>query len=380
MRAARRLRLHGGHRIAWRSWTLGGLWARAVDSLRGAPSIHAALLAGMLACGPASAYERDKSDVVTLRNGDHISGDIISLEFGILTLKTDKAGTLRIEWPSVRSVSSKFSFAVERLGGTKFYGLIATSADGAKLMVGVGDTADAIPMADVERMSRYSLSFWSRINGNLAVGFTYTRASETKVGSVNLNSYYRSSAIDGTLNFSSNTTKTEEGGDTYRAVLSSTVLFLRQGRNFWGLVGSVERDQELGIDARLVGGAVLGRSFLQLSFTELIGVAGIVVDQEAITGNPEQQTSLEAVLGANWRVFKLTDPQTSLTLGVALYPSLTESHRYRGNSNLSLTHKLAGDFTLGLTGYWSADSHPPDPTAKKSDYGLTFNVGYEFGQ
>jgi hypothetical protein len=359
---------------------LGTLLAMAAHRPRCSPAICAALLAGVLACASASAYERDKSDVVTLRNGDRISGDVISLEFGLLTLKTDKAGTLRIQWPAVRSVSSKFAFAVEKRGGAKFHGVIATSPDGADLLVVADASTARIPMRDVERISRYSLSFWNRINGNLSVGFTYTQASETSVGSVNFNSYYRSEAIDGTLSFNSNTTKTSEGGTTYRALLNSTVLFLRQSRNFWGLVGSVERDQELGINARLVGGAVLGRSFVQTSVTELIGVAGVVVAQESITGNPEQQTSLEGLLGAYWRVFKFTDPETSLTLGLALYPSLTESDRYRGNGNLSLTHKITGDFTLGITAYWSADSHPPDPTARKSDYGLTFNLGYEFGQ
>lgn len=353
--------------------------ARSGSALR--PSLATALvLASLVACTCAWAYERDKSDVVLMRNGDRISGDIISLEFGMLTLKTDKAGTLRIEWPSVRSVSSKFTFAVEKRGGAKYYGAIATTADGADLTVGAGADAARIPMTDVERLSRYSLSFWNRINGNLSVGFTYTQASDTTVGSVNFNSYYRSAAIDASLSFNSNTTRTAEGGDTYRAILNSTVLFLRQGRNFWGLVGSAERDQELGIDARLVGGGVLGRTFLQTPITELVGMAGIVVSQEAISGNPEQQTSLEGLLGAYWRVFKFTDPETSLTLGVAFYPSLTESDRYRGNGNLSLTHKIAGDFTLGLTAYFSADSHPPDPTARRSDYGLTFNIGYEFGQ
>jgi hypothetical protein len=224
------------------------------------------------------------------------------------------------------------------------------------------------------------VSFWNRINGNLAVGFSYTKASETSVGSVNLNAYYRSTLTDTSLAFSSNTTKTPEGGETYRALLSTTIIFVRQSRNFWGLVGSLERDQELGIDARLVGGAVVGRRLLQMSYTEVTGVAGLVVAQESITSNPEQQTSLEGVLGLEWRVFKFTDPETSLTLGLAFYPSLTENDRYRGNGNLSLTHKIAGDFTLGLTGYLSADSHPPDPTAARVDYGLTFNIGYEFGQ
>lgn len=343
-------------------------------------AIYAALLAGMLACGQAWGYERDKSDVVTLRNGDHISGDIISLEYGKLTLKTDKAGTVYVEWPAVRSVTSKFAFAVERRGGAKSYGVIHTSSDGANLLVGTGDQAVQIPMLDVEALARYSPSFWDRINGNLAVGFTYTKASDTTVGSINLNSFYRSSTLDGTLNFSSNTTRTSSGDDTYRALLSTTLQFVRQSRNFWGLVGSLERDQSLGINARLTAGAVLGRQFVQISFMQVTGIAGVVVAQESITDNPEQQTSLEGILGASWRVFKFSDPETSLTLGIAVYPSLTESSRYRGNGNLTLTHKIAGDFTLGLTAYWTADTHPPDPTAEKSDYGLTFNIGYEFGQ
>jgi hypothetical protein len=359
---------------------MGLLSTRESKRARFAAALGPALFASALICCPAWGYDRDKSDVVTIRNGDHITGDIVALEYGKLTLKTDKAGTLYIEWPAVRSVSSKFAFAVEKRGGAKFYGVLTTSSDGANLVVGTGDSAARIPMVDVERLSRYSFSFWNRINGNLAVGFTYTKASDTTVGSINLNSYYRSSAIEGTLNFSSNTTRTSEGDDTYRALLSTAVMFVRQSRNFWGLVGSLERDQGLGINARLTAGAVLGRQFLQTPIMEVTGVAGFVVDQESITDNPEQQTSLEGVLGGYWRVFKLTDPETSLTLGVTLYPSLTESNRYRGNGNLSLTHKIAGDFTLGLTAYWSADTHPPDPTAEKSDYGLTFNIGYEFGQ
>ena len=63
------------------------------------------LLGSILDCGLAWGYARDKTDVVILRNGDHLSGDIVSLEFGILTLKTDNMSTLNIEWPAVRSIS-----------------------------------------------------------------------------------------------------------------------------------------------------------------------------------------------------------------------------------------------------------------------------------
>src|SRR6516225_9243216 len=87
------------------------------------------LLASSFASGLAWGYARDKTDIVMLRNGDRLSGDIVSVEFGILTLKTDNMSTLSIEWPEVRSVTSKFDFAIERRDGTKVHGVIATSAD-----------------------------------------------------------------------------------------------------------------------------------------------------------------------------------------------------------------------------------------------------------
>ena len=59
---------------------------------------------------------------------------------------------------------------------------------------------------------------------------------------------------------------------------------------------------------------------------EVTGISGVVVAQESITSNPQQQTSAEGLVGLEWRVYKFSDPETSLTLGIALYPSLTRQH------------------------------------------------------
>ncbi len=338
------------------------------------------LIGSLLACGLAWGYTRDKSDVVELRNGDHISGDIVSLEFGILTLKTDNMSTLSIEWPAVRSVRSKFDFAVERRDGSKYHGVIATSADGTELTVESDTGVVRIPIEEVERISRLSASFWDRIDGALAVGFSYTKSSSIQVGSVNFNANYRSATVDGSMAFSSNTTKDSSGATTNRDLLTGEVMFLQQSRNFWGLLASLERDQSLGIDARLVGGAGLGRRFAQTSFTELTGIAGIVGTEEWIVGNSTPKASLEAVLGGSWQVFKFIEPKTRLDLSLYVFPSVTESGRYRSTGNLNLTHKFPHDITLGLTGYLSYDNRPRELTAEKSDYGMTLNLGYAFGQ
>ena len=338
------------------------------------------LLWSVLGCGLAWGYARDKSDVVVLRNGDRISGDIHSLEFGILTLSTDNMSTLSIEWPAVRSVTSKFEFAIERQDGTKYHGIIATSADGADLVVQNEQGSVRIPMAEIERISRFSSRFWDRINGGLSVGFSYTKSSAIQVSNVNFNANYRSTTIDSSLSFSSNTTKDSSGTTTNRELLSTGVQFLQQSRNFWGLLGSLERDQSLGIDARLVAGAGVGRRFLQTSFSELTGVVGLVGTEEWIVDQSEPRASVEAVVGGSWQVFKFIEPKTRLNLSLYVFPSLTEKGRYRSTGDLSLTHKFPHDITVGLTGYLSYDNQPPEPGAEKSDYGVTFNLGYTFGQ
>jgi len=338
------------------------------------------LLGSLLVAGLAWGYARDKSDMVVLRNGDRLSGDIHSLEFGILTLSTDNMSTLSIEWPAVRSVTSKFEFAIERRDGTKYHGVIATSEDGTDLVVQSAGTPVRIPMSEVERISRFSPRFWDRINGGLSLGFSYTKSSSIQVSNVNFNANYRSTAIDSSLAFSSNTSKDSSGSTTNRELLTGNVQFLRQSRNFWGLFGSLERDQSLGIDARLTAGAGIGRRFLQTSFSEVTGVVGVVGTEEWIVGKSEPRASVEAVAGGSWQVFRFVDPKTRLNLSLYVFPSLTESGRYRSTGELSLTHKFPHDVTVGLTGYLSYDNQPPESGAAKSDYGITFNLGYTFGQ
>jgi hypothetical protein len=280
----------------------------------------------------------------------------------------------------VRSLTSKFDFAVERRDGAKYHGSIATSADGTQIVVEGEQEASQIPIAEVESIARFSPQFWDRISGSAAIGFSYSKSSAIKVGNVNLAASYRSTTIDGAAAFSANSTTDSSGKTDNRALLTGDVQFLQQSRNFWGLLGSLEHDQALGIDARLVGGAEVGRRFLQGPYSEVTGIAGLVVSQEWIVDNPTQRSSVEAVLGGNWQVFRFVEPKTRLDFGLYVFPSLTEQGRYRSTGNVSLTRKFAYDVTLGLTGYLSYDNQPPEPNAEKSDYGVTLNIGYTFGQ
>ena len=69
-----------------------------------ASSIRQAIVALALVVSSSTvALGQGRTDVVTLPNGDRITGEVVSLERGRLEFKTDDAGTLEIEWDNVAS-------------------------------------------------------------------------------------------------------------------------------------------------------------------------------------------------------------------------------------------------------------------------------------
>ena len=74
-------------------------------------------------CAPAAAQGR--TDVVTLGNGDRITGEVKRLERGRLEFETDDAGTLYLEWDNLLSViAATRVFEVVTGDGRRFVGTL----------------------------------------------------------------------------------------------------------------------------------------------------------------------------------------------------------------------------------------------------------------
>jgi hypothetical protein len=330
-----------------------------------------------IACSLA-CHARDKTDVIIMSNGDRITGEIVQLEYGILQVNTDAMGTINVEWPSVRTVQSRYDFYIELIGGRYHYGGIDTSQEGTLVILDEGATQERVKMLDVTRLSQVESTFWQRINGTLSVGYNFTKSNDISVSSLNFNATYRSERQESQLTASTLSTKSPESGTSDRDQISYTIRFPRPNRNFWMLLSALERNEELGIEGRIQAGAAIGRHLLQRSYTEVTAMAGLTFNQEWITGEEGGQQSLEGVLGLGWRIFRFNDPETTLTSSVLLYPSITESGRYRSETNITLSRELIDDLTFDLSFYNSSDSDPPDENAAKSDYGIVTSLGYKF--
>ena len=344
---------------------------------------YLAALAALAALGPvaipcvAQGYEREKSDVITLANGDRITGEILYLQFGILQLKTSHAGTVLIEWPTVRSLQSQYMFRVQSLQGAHYSGYVHTDESSLLISGYEGDTT--LPLNQVAAIVPFESSFWRRINGSVSMGYSYTKSSGVSQGSVGFNAAYSGEDVEAQLTANALVTRTPSEGTTNQDSIASQVYFLRPSRNFWGFLGSLQHDPDLGVDARIVAGSVVGRHVYQSQVQQLDLIIGLVFNQEWAANIGTSDQSLEGVLGGQWRVFRFNYPKLTMDLNLLVYPSITESPRIRSTLNLTLTFKLTTRFSLQLSEYGNYDSRPPEEGASNLDYGVVFSLAYNFG-
>jgi hypothetical protein len=343
-----------------------------------------ALCVASLSLGAAPAHaQRDKTDVILLKNGDRVTGEIQNLEYGLLRLETDDMGTINIEWSAIASIDSRYVFDVQLAGGIRHSGVIATSDDGSELIIRDEGSGQSVALASVVRIEELETGFWQRVSGSMSVGFNYTKSTGIRTGNINISSQYQGEQVKATLDISASETSSPDTEPSARENIVSTVQFQRERPSFLMLLNSLERNDELGIDARLTTGAGLARYYGQDQDSEIMLFAGVVANQEWTNDDAEElqedesQQSLEGVLGASWRIFRFNDPEISLASTAYLYPSLTESGRYRGSLDVSLRREFFSDFFFDISFYESYDSDPPSG-GETTDYGVVTSLGYKF--
>ena len=69
-------------------------------------------LTGALAVSAANAWSHAKTDVITIANGDQITGAVNEMTAGKLSLGTSYAGAVKIKWREVRQIDSRYVYEV----------------------------------------------------------------------------------------------------------------------------------------------------------------------------------------------------------------------------------------------------------------------------
>ena len=319
---------------------------------------------------------RDKTDVVILKNGDHVTGEIKSLDRGKLSLSTDSMGTVKIEWEDVERVTSQWIFEVETEAGVRTFGSLAPASEPRTMEIIGGSARNTLNQTSVVRMTQIEAGFWNRLEGYVDIGFNFSRANratEWTFGSeVKTRSEIRQ--IRTTLSSFYNDRKDVESNTRNVLGFDYTRFFSYR----WLVTGltSFTQNQELNLDLRSVFGGDLGRHVIQNNRTLLTVRAGAVFTREEFAGS-DPQKNIEGKGTIVYELFSFQDPEMDIVTTLTVLPSLTDWGRLRADLDTRVRFELFKDFFWSVTAFDNYDSRPPEGN-ERNGFGVNTAIGWSF--
>ena len=336
--------------------------------------LFVASLAAALSPLPAAAA---KTDVIVLKNGDRVTGEVKQLARGYLTYKTDDMGTLDVEWDNVAQITAKTSFEVDDLQGGIYIGTLQPGPDEGQLMVVGLVGSQTILMADVVRIQRLGDSFWGGVDGSIDVGLNYTSSNELSTFDFFAEILFKRPSYQVNASLSSTLTQQPEVEDTRRNDLTLNYVHLFPGRRLAFAVGELEQNRALGIDMRASVAGGPGWILAQTPQSELMFGIGLSLNREVPVDRP-QSNNAELVIPLRYDKFAYDFPNIDIRVGLATFVGLSDWGRVRAELDLRLKRELLRDFSVSLIGWESYDNRPPTPDGPNHDYGLTFTLGWTY--
>jgi hypothetical protein len=364
----------------------------------------------------ASSAQAAKTDVVVLINGDNVTGEIKSLEFGELRYSTDSMGTVSVEWEEIVSLRSDQSLQVEVASGTRYFGnLFATAVDGV-VGVGRGENVQELNLANIVRITPIETDdkIWQRLEGSVKFGFDSDKASEVTSGHLNANVRYRARTYLLGLDITSSITDQPGAETTQNQSLDINYQRFRASRWFTDWFAGVDSNDAQGLDRRLSAGGGLGRYFVQNNNNQLSLLVGLVATRESLqqfntefpnlcerfpeictdqgTIDPDictdpvlidanfcadaESTNAEGKFSFKY-LHRRHEPSSEIVFTTDIFPLLEDFSSFRSNSNLTLRREIVEDLFFDLSVYYKYLSDPAF-LAEKEDYGVVTSIGYSF--
>jgi putative salt-induced outer membrane protein YdiY len=359
------------------------------------PIARAIALLAILSLTPAFL----PADVVTLKNGDRITGAVISSDAKVLKMKTEFVGDVEIQWEAVSSIDSPDKLYVTSEDGQTLVGPVKTEAE--KLAVTTAESgvveaplatvaavrnqeAQDAYVAEIERLRDPKLTdFWRgffdsglALTAGNAETTTFSNAAgatrQTKRDKINL--YFTSVyAKAQTLNpetdekLSAATANAIRGGTRYEVNVNDKLFT-------FGFL-DLEFDEFQGLDLRNVIGGGLGYHVVKNERTTFDLFGGASYNQEFFQDDITRR-SAEIVAGETFTYD--INGRTSLTERFAFYPNMTETGEFRMQFDTGLTTDIFKWLGWNLT-FSDRFLSNPIPGRQKNDLLLTTGVRMIFG-
>lgn len=324
-----------------------------------------------------------KDDVIVLKNGDKITGEIRKLAKGVLYFKASyMAETVQLDWAQVARLDSSDQYHIflasgERLTGKIDEGSASVAAGATVTVVGTSRTVH-VPHPEVVELVPVEDTLLHQLTGSIDYGFGFISGNDALQSSVSGSAAYRAAnsftELSGTSVFSSQSGAKNSGRNT----LDFEYVRALDTRWYAGALVDLLNSDQQDLTFRGSFGGGIERDLIRESTTSFQVLGGLVFTREYYSvdsGGKPQDNNAEGVIRFNFdkRTFRTMQLQVQATV----FPNITTPGRFRFSTQSSINFELVRNLFLKLSVYENYDTRPP-VIAPKNDFGTSTSIGWKF--
>ena len=353
---------------------------------RGAFTKSQALLFTCMLLAAAPVFARKSTDVIVMKNGDRMTGQVKSLNAGILSVSLDYVnGTISVDWSEVAHLESSQLFVVLTQGGSAYEGTLVTAEtpSGQPVKIQLTETSGnkmEIDRSQIVRMTQTSEEFHQRFNGAINSGILYSKGNQSTQYNLGVDVQYLRERWAAEADYTSSLSANSNSAISTRNQLQLQSYHLLPWRNyFYGGLGNFLQSSVQGITLQTTLGGGVGYFFKdtnRINIAVLGGLGWQSTNYKPSSNTQGTQNIAAALIAAEVKLFKFK--KTNLDLTVSILPAISDPGRVRFNTNATYYLKLFGNLSWNLSFYGNWDNQPPHGLAG-SDYGSSSGLSWTFG-
>jgi len=316
-----------------------------------------------------------QKDSLILKTGDKIVGEVKSLDNGVLTIETDYSkNDFTIEWSGIKEIYSKSHFLITLKDGRRINGAVQSLGNEKITITDVLGVKTEASLDDIVFLKELKSDFWSRLNASVDVGLSISKANNLHQLNVNSNIGYMADKWQLDAYFNTTRSSQDSVKDTKRLDAGITYKYFLQRDWYILMAPSFLSNTEQALRLRTTGKLGAGKFIIHTNKAYWGAGGGLSFNNESFTNGTPTRNSLEAYAGTELNMFDVGD--LNLLSSLYLYPSLTESGRFRTDFKIDTKYDLPLDFyiKLGLTLNYD---NKPAVKGKETDYVFAFTIGWE---
>ncbi len=317
-----------------------------------------------------------QNDTIKVKNGNVIYGEIKKLRSSVITIETPYSDSdFQVEFPQVTEIHIQRLCFIVLTGGVRRTGHIKSEEPNQFTLTLQDGTKEVYPLSSLVVLDELKDSFWKRIKGNIDLSYNLTKANNARQLTLGGGLSYRGPKWNASATFTSLRSNQDNVDEIQRTDANANVQRVLP-RNWYLLATySFLSNTEQALNARNSIRPGAGR-FLVLSNRLSWGLnAGLNFNFESFTDATPDRNSTELYIGSEFDMFDFKD--WSLLTNINVFPSLSESGRWRIDYNLDIKWDLPLDFYIKTNFQVNYDNRPA-AAGSDLDYIWTTGVGWEF--